>query len=441
MGDEKSIAGLFRDAAMQVDLYELTMAEAYFREGISGEAVFDATIRDSPLRGYYVACGMLAAREFANSFRFAQEHASYLAGLGFGEDFIEHLLKMKPEASIESVKDGEIVFGGEPVLKVRAPIGMAQMLESGILNIAGFQTMIATKAARVCSVAGKRQVVEFGLRRAQGLDAGAWAAYATYVGGCAGTSDMFAGKAFGLPVFGTVGHSYIMAHDTEDDAFEKWAQYSKKDSTQLIDTYDTLKGAQKTVALAQKIKAAGKKIAAVRIDSKDAAGESVQVRKILDNAGLSGVRIIISGGMDEFEIEKFDREGGVADSFGVGTNMVVSADMPSLDIGYKLAMISGKPVMKKTAGKKSLPGDKQVFRKINNGKFAGDVIGLESEEMEGHERLLSGWRGNGWEGHAKKAREYALERLAMLPAEVARISGHKKYEVGLSKGLSDIALA
>ncbi|MFA5106361.1 MAG: nicotinate phosphoribosyltransferase [Candidatus Micrarchaeia archaeon] len=435
MGDEKAIAGLFRDAAMQVDLYELTMAEAYFREGMDSQAVFDITIRESRLRGYYVACGMLAAREFAKAFRFGREHEAYLSSLGFGDDFISHLVKMAPHARIESVKDGEAVFAGEPILKVRAPLGMAQMLESGLLNIVGFQTMIATKAARVCSAAGKRQVVEFGLRRAQGLDAGAWAAYASYVGGCAGTSDIFAGRAFGLPVFGTVGHSYVMAHKREEEAFEKWAQYSKS-PTLLIDTYDTIRGAHNAAALAKKIRDAGKSLSAVRIDSRDAARESAQVRKILDAAGLFAVKIIISGGMDEFAIEKFDRDGGVADSFGVGTSMVVSSDMPSLDIAYKLAEIAGSPVMKKTAGKESLPGDKQVFRRIENGRFAGDTIGLEGEEIEGAEILITPWEGGGWEGSAGAAREYARGRLAMLPEGVARISGHDKYEVGISKGLA-----
>ncbi|HQT45375.1 MAG TPA: nicotinate phosphoribosyltransferase, partial [Candidatus Micrarchaeota archaeon] len=229
----------FPDAALVTDFYELSMAEAYFREGMGGEAVFDIAIRNNSKRGYYVACGMNAAAEAASSFGFSEGQIAYLSSLGFGDDFLGSIAKSKARASIESVREGEIVFPGEPVLKVKAPLGMAQMLETSLLNIVGFQTMIATKASRVCLAAAGRNVVEFGLRRAQGFDAGLWSSYASYVGGCGGTSNLLAGKEFGLPVSGTVGHSYVMAHDSEEEAFEKWAQYAKS-PVFLIDTFDTL---------------------------------------------------------------------------------------------------------------------------------------------------------------------------------------------------------
>ncbi len=431
MDNTKSGWKFFPDAALVTDFYELSMAEAYFREGIGGEAVFDIAIRNSPKRGYYVACGMNAAAEAASCFGFSEEQIAYLSSLGFGDDFLGSIAKSKARASIESVREGEVVFPGEPVLKVKAPLGMAQMLETSLLNIVGFQTMIATKASRVCLAAAGRNVVEFGLRRAQGFDAGLWSAYASYVGGCGGTSNLLAGKEFGLPVSGTVGHSYIMAHAGEEDAFGKWAQYAKS-PVFLIDTYDTLEGAHRAARVAKKIKSAGKSLAAVRIDSKDSARESAAVRKILDAEGLAGTKIIISGGMDEFEIGRFFKDGGVADSFGVGTNMVVSNDMPSLDISYKLAQIGGKPVMKRTAGKESMPGNKQVFRESKAGKFVSDTVGLHGEEFEGMEKLLVERGGKGridWKTSARKSREYAAARLACAPNGIKSLENPDEYPV------------
>ncbi len=440
MGEVPNSLKLFQDAPLITDFYEMTMAEAYFREGIGKQAIFDISLRDSGKRGYYIAAGINAAVEFAKTAGFEKSHIEYLSSLGLGDDFLSYISKNSGGAKIEAVKEGEVIFPGEPILKVCAPLPQAQLLETALLNIVGFQTMIATKASRVCGAAAGRRIVEFGLRRAQGFDAGLWASYSSYIGGCSGTSNLLAGKMFGMPVSGTVGHSYIMAHENENDAFEKWAQYSKN-PVFLIDTYDTIKGAKAAAEIAKKIKGMGKQLSAVRIDSKNSSLESRQVRKLLDGEGLGNVKIIISGGLDEYEIVRFLKEGGVADSFGVGTNMVTSNDMPSLDITYKLAQIDGNPVMKKTAGKESMPGDKQVFREIKNGAFACDIVGLKNEEIDGFEKLLHEYpkgKGINWKSAANDAKEYAHSRVALVGADIKKIEKPGKYKVGISKQLKRI---
>ena len=428
------------NSGLLLDLYELNMAQSYLKEGMEKQAVFDITIRGgSANRGYYVAAGMQTAAQFAKHMRFEKESIEYLDGLKrFSEEFLAYLEKFRFGGEIFAVKEGEVVFSGEPMLKVKAPIIHAQLLESYFLNAVGFQTMVATKASRVCIAAKGRAVVDFGMRRAHGADASLKAARASYIGGCAGTSNMLAGKMYGIPVYGTVAHSYVMAHESELAAFRAWA-CTNKNATLLIDTYDTIQGAKNAIKIAKEMRQKGSPIGGVRIDSNKAAKESAKVRRMLDNAGMKGAKITISGSLDEYKIAAFLKQGGAADFFGVGTAMVVSSDMPFLDINYKIAAYGAKPAMKKTQGKESVPCDKQVYRKIKNGKFASDTVGLDNESCHGEKLLALLLEGGRIKPQSlEQAKEYAKERLAMLPQGCIRLENPAKYKVIISGGLVKI---
>lgn len=365
------------------DLYELTMAQAYHREGMDGTAVFDLHVRHLPSDwNYLVACGLASAVAAVEHLSFSSEDLDYLTEEeDFDDDFLDRLADLSFTGRVHAIAEGTPVFPYEPVLQVEAPILEAQLLETVLLNQMHLQTLLASKAARVAEAADGRTVVDFGMRRIHGYDAGLKAARAFWVAGIDATSNVAAGRQWAIPIRGTMAHSYIQAHDDEYEAFRAFAR-SYPQSILLVDTYDTVEGVRKVVRLADEMGDAFR-VRGIRLDSGDLAAMARTSRTILDEAGLDDVMIFASGGLDERRIADFVADGAPVDGFGVGTHMGVSADQPYLDIVYKLAAYEGEPTLKKSTGKRTLPGLKQVWRRTDDGLFAGDTIGFEDDAAGG----------------------------------------------------------
>jgi len=366
------------------DLYQLTMAQAYFREQERGRATFSLFIRSyPPNRGYFVSAGLQDVLEYLESFHFDQPGLDYLASLSlFSDDFLHYLAGLHFTGEVLAIPEGRIYFADEPVLELTAPIIEAQIVETFIINQVHLQTLIATKAARCVHAAGGRAVVDFALRRAHGTDAGMKVARASYLAGFAGTSNVLAGQRYGIPLTGTMAHSFVSSFEREIDAFRAYAASFPNKAILLIDTYNTIAGAKNAVQVAKEMAGRGQKLLGVRIDSGDLAASATEVRRIFDAEGLTDVKIIGSGGLDEFDLERL--AAAPFDSYGVGTRMGVSADAPWADIAYKLVEYQNRPVLKLSTGKASYPGKKQVFRQTGaNGKADKDIIGLRSENLPG----------------------------------------------------------
>jgi len=373
------------------DLYELTMAASYFDHGMFEPASFSLFIRNyPPSRSYFVSAGLEEALHFLEDLRFSSDDLDYLRESGLiKREFLSYLKKFRFTGEVHSIPEGRLFFVNEPIMEVTAPLIEAQIVETFLINAVGLQTMIATKASRCVHVAGSRKLVDFSLRRTHGTDAGMKVARASYIGGFVGTSNVLAGKAFGLPIFGTMAHSYVTSFESEIDSFRAFARSFPDNVILLIDTYDTLSGAKKAVKVAKEMAQEGVDLKGVRLDSGDMARLSREVRKILQRDGLGKTMIFASGGFDEFKIKKVLDEGGDIDSFGVGTKMGVSADAPYVDMAYKLVKYDGHPVLKLSPEKQTLAGDKQVFRFTSSkGKLKRDVIALRDERLEGGEPLL-----------------------------------------------------
>jgi len=371
------------------DLYELTMAAAYFKNRMFTPATFSLFVRNYPKdRAYFVNAGLEDVLDYLESFHFAEGDLSYLESTGyFTKDFLDYLGRLRFTGSVYAMSEGRLFFQDEPILEVTAPVIEAQLVESFILNRINLQVVIASKAARCVHAAGGRSLVDFSLRRTQGIDAGLRVARSSYLAGFHGTSNVLAGKKYGIPISGTMAHSYVTSFEREDDAFRAFYRTFPENTVLLIDTYDTVKGAEKAVRIADEMKASGWKLRGVRLDSGDIAELSKKVRRIFDQAGFSEVKIFASGGFDEFKIEDVLKRGGAIDAFGVGTKMGVSADAPYTDMAYKLVKYDGRPVLKLSTGKKTLVSEKQVFRKLNNGMLENDVIALREERLGGEPLL------------------------------------------------------
>ena len=372
------------EVALVTDLYELTMAASYFALGYNEPACFDLNVRRMPpRRGFLVAAGLERLLEALEDFHFTPDALDYLASLQlFNPDFLDFLRKLRFTGEIYALPEGTIFFSEEPLLEVHAPLIEAQLIETLVINQVGMASLIASKAARCVISAVGRRLVDFGLRRSHGVDAGLIAARSSYLAGFIGTSNVLAGRRYGIPVYGTMAHSYVMAHDREREAFEHFVETFPQLSTLLVDTYDTAKGVENAALAARELKSRGGRLQAIRIDSGDLADLSVRARRILDQHGLQDVPIFASGNLDELKIQGLLRGGAPIDAFGVGTEMDVSADAPSLDIAYKLSEYNGIPRIKTSLGKLSLPGRKQVFRAMNHtGGFYADLIGLADESV------------------------------------------------------------
>ncbi|HET9407096.1 MAG TPA: nicotinate phosphoribosyltransferase [Candidatus Sulfotelmatobacter sp.] len=429
-------------SALLTDLYELTMAAAYFENKFTQKASFELFVRSLPKeRGYLIAAGLEQALEYLENLRFRSEDIAYLRSQPVFQNvspaFFEYLKDFRFKGDVWAVPEGTPVFGEEPLLRVTAPMIEAQVVETFLISTLTFQTMIASKATRVTSVAQGRPVVEFGSRRAHGPAAGALAARAAFIGGCSGTSNLEAGRRYGIPVFGTLAHSFVMAYGDEDDAFRRFEQLFPKHSVLLVDTYDTL-------AAIEKIVRSGLRPSAVRIDSGDLLEVSKQVRGRLNQGGLSGTQIFASGDLDEFAIADLLAQSAPIDAFGVGTALATSKDAPALSGVYKLVDLesdSGVSYRAKFSEEKTTyPGRKQVFRFSNSdGAFREDIIACESEKFDDGEPLLSkvmeaGTR-TGPPTDLREIQKRAATEMKKMPAEYTRLRGFEKYPVTFSRHL------
>jgi len=378
-------------SGLLTDLYELTMAAGYVQNRFEALATFELFVRHLPnRRNYLVAAGLEQALDFLENVRFSSEDVAYLRALpsfrSVHSSFFDYLSRFQFAGDVWALPEGTIFFPGEPLLRVTAPIAEAQLVETGLLSILHFQTLIASKASRVTASAAGRPVVEFGSRRAHGMEAGVLAARAAFIGGCEGTSNTYAGRRFCIPVYGTQAHSWIMAHEDEADAFRDFLNVFPDESTLLVDTYDVHAAIEKIIALERKP-------GGVRLDSGDVLADSQWVRKRLDSAGLYDVKIFASGELDEERIQILLQSGARLDAFGVGTALSTSSDSPNIGVIYKLVEVDLGDTVRNAAKfsqeKITYPGRKQVFRFADKDrKFSGDVIGLDTESFPGSEPLL-----------------------------------------------------
>lgn len=375
---------------LQTDLYQLTMAAAYWQAGkAEQESVFHLFFRRLPFGGgYAIAAGLEPALEWLEAFRFTTDELSYLEGLRtkvgsplFRKDFLDYLRGLKLSLSIDAIPEGEAVFAHEPLLRVQGPILQAQLVETALLNIVNFQTLVATKAARICEAAAKGPVIEFGYRRAQGPDGGLSASRAAYIGGCRGTSNVQAGRCFGLPVLGTHAHSWVMSFNDEGEAFDRYAEAMPDNSTLLVDTYDTLDGVNHAIGTARKLRERGHELSGIRLDSGDLSWLSQQARMKLDAAGFPEVKIVASNDLDEHVIESLRHQEAKIDIWGVGTKLVTAAEQPALGGVYKLAALrredgtwSPRIKLSEQTVKSSIPGRLQVRRYEQDGFLLADAI-------------------------------------------------------------------
>ncbi len=445
-----SSIGFLKEENMSLftDFYELTMCASYFDNKNFEPATFDLFIRRLPEnRSYFLFTGLEQALQYLQRIKFTEEHLAYLKKQGFKEDFLDYFRGFKFTGDVWAVPEGTVAFPNEPLIRVTAPIIEAQLVETFLLNSVNLQTMIATKASRVVHAAKGKSVIEFGLRREPGIDAGMKVARSSYIAGCQGTSNVLAGQAYGIPVFGTMAHSFIMSYPKEIDAFRAFAKTFPNKSTLLIDTYNEISGAEKAAVVAKELEAKGFRLGGVRLDSGDLAQTSKKVRKILDGQGLDYVKIFASGDLDEFKIEELLGKGAKIDSFGVGTKMGTSADRPYLDVIYKLCetmMADGSfsPIMKLSKDKITLPGRKQVYRfRDAVGNFEKDIIALSDEKVQGEPLLVKVMEKGKLIYKLPPLsiiRATAEENLAKLPEEYKALTGAPVYPVELSRNLLNL---
>src|SRR5690606_17665962 len=349
------------------DLYQLTMIEAYLEDNQTETAAFELFVRRLPdTRGFLMAAGLEQALAFLEGLRFSPAELAWLTASGrFSRRTIDWLADLRFTGDVDALPEGAVFFQDEPILRVVAPLPVAQLVESRLMNILHFQSLVASKAARMVLTAPGKPLVDFGLRRAHGSEAGVFAARASYIAGFAGSATALAGALWAIPVYGTMAHSFVQAYADEARAFEVFARARPGHLTLLLDTYDTEAAARKVVALAPRLRARGQRIEGVRLDSGDLADLARSVRRILDAGGLGDVTIFASGGLDETELQAFVRAGAPIDGYGIGTSLTTSSDAPALDCAYKLQEYAGVPRRKLSAGKATWPGRKQVWRSVD----------------------------------------------------------------------------
>jgi len=464
------------NSPLQTDLYQLTMAAAYWQAGTADrESVFHLFFRRLPFHGgYAIAAGLEPAVQWLEDFRFRTEELDYLASLRtrnghplFRDDFLACLGDLRLELDLDAIPEGSAVFAHEPLLRVQGKILHAQLAETALLNLVNFQTLVATKAARICHAAAGGPVFEFGYRRAQGPDGGLTASRAAWIGGCEGTSNVLAGQRYGIPVRGTHAHSWVMSFDDEQEAFDRYAEAMPDNSTLLVDTYDTLEGVEKAIATAHRLREQGHELSGIRLDSGDLAWLSQQARAKLDAAGFPGVKILASNDLDEHLIESLRHQDARIDVWGVGTSLVTGADQPALGGVYKLAALrredgTWQPRIKlsEQTAKSSIPGRLQVRRFIEDGKFIGDAIYDVDRTFDGATTIIdpadpirrkevpAGTTATELLQPVMKAgrrispaetletiRERCQENLAALHPGILRLKNPHAYPAGLEEGL------
>ena len=422
--------------ALLTDLYQLTMVTAYQALGMERTATFEFFVRQlPPARGFLVAAGLEQALDYLEGLRFSPEELRWLETTArFRSDALRRLEDFHFTGDVDAMPEGSVFFAGEPILRVTAPLPEAQFVESRIINLLNFQSMIASKAARCRLAAGPRRLVDFGLRRAQGAEAGLLAARACHVAGFDATATVEAGRLFDIPLSGTMAHSFIEAHDDEVQAYRAFARIHPRGLTLLIDTYDTLRAARYVADLCR----GGVPVEGVRLDSGDLGQLAREVRAILDAGGCDAVRIVASGNLDEYEIARLLAGGAPIDVFGVGTRLDVSVDAPYLDCVYKLQEYAGRPRRKRSTGKATWPGRKQVFRDYGpDGVILGDTIGLVEEALPGRPMLVPAMRGGRRLAQPTLAeiRARAQAEISTLPAECRRLRNPDPVVAAVSDGL------
>ncbi len=423
------------------DLYQFTMLEGYIREGMQAPAVFEFYVRTLPEhRGFLLASGLDTLLTFLEQLHFEDGEIAYLKGTGrFSRRLLDYLERFRFQGDVWALPEGTVYYENEPVVRVVAPLPEAQIIESRLINILHFESIIASKAARCVLAAGRAQLVDFGLRRAHGAEAGLLAARASYIAGFAGTATVIAEPLLGIPVFGTMAHSYVQAHDSELDAFVKFSEANPGNTTLLIDTYDVRNGAGYAVEAARILAKKGITINAIRLDSGDLLAQSRDVRHILDSNGFPDIRIFASGNLDELAIRDLLSAGAPIDGFGVGTKLDTSEDAPYLECAYKMTEYAGVPRLKKSAGKATIPGRKQIFRRFSKGVMTGDLLTLESETAEGNpllEKVMEKGMRRGSRHSLDEIRKYARRQLESLPPHIRSLELSPPYPVDISPSLS-----
>ena len=431
-----------------VDLYELTMAQAYLQSGQTGHATFSLYFRNfPPNRAYYVFCGLESAVDYLRSLRFSKRDLRTLDQMSlFDDQLLDFLDSFRFSGSVRAMREGEIFFPSEPVIEVSGPVIECQIAETFLINQVNLESMLATKAARVVEAAAGRQVVDFASRRTHGVDAGLKLARSSYIAGFDGTSNVRAASMYGIPAVGTMAHSYISTFNSEAVAFSSYAMSFPDASTFLVDTYDTLEGVASAIAVAKEMSAGGNSLRAIRLDSGDMASLSNQARQMLDQAGLRNVRILASSGLDEYSISELVSAGAPIDGFGVGTRVGSSADAPYTDFVYKLVEYDGKPIMKFSEDKASTPGPKQVFRmRDSDGVFDYDVIAHADQAILNTKArpLLHCVMENGQltapMPDLAAIRQHHREQVQGLPAELRDVTSQGSYRVQISTELQALS--
>src|SRR5437660_5465901 len=466
-------------SALTTDLYEVTMACGYWKAGVSDyEAAFHVTFRENPFGGQFtVACGLATAIDFLRAFRFHETEVAYLASQRgndgkpiFDSGFLDYLRGLQLTCDIDAVAEGTLVFPNEPLIRVRGPVIQCQLMETALLTILNFQSLIATKAARVRLAAENDPVIEFGLRRAQGVDGGLTAARAAYIGGCAGTSNVQAGEQFGIPVSGTQAHSWIMFFESERDAFEKYAKAMPNNCIFRVDTYNSIEGVRHAIDVAKQLRKRGHEMIGVRLDSGDRVALSIEARRMLDQTGFINAKIVCSGDLDEYMIADMKQRGAKIDVWGVGTKLATGQPDAALGVIYKLGAIRRpggewqyRIKLSEESAKASIPGSLQVRRFHQpDGRFIADaiyetdhcvcepceIVDIETEDKtkippntKYSDLLVPMFRAGQvvYEGPSIEAsREHLRKQLSCAPPGILQLNDPVPYKIGLEQSLHEL---
>jgi nicotinate phosphoribosyltransferase len=434
-----------RQSALLTDLYQINMIQAYLDQGETKTAVFEFFVRNLPARrGFLVAAGLDQALDYLENLRFSAAEIEWLKSTGrFGQNLLDYLAAFRFTGDAHAMPEGTVFFANEPILRVTAPLPQAQFVESRLINILHFQTLIASKAARMMLAAPGKLLVDFGFRRAHGAEAGLMAARASYIMGFAGTATVLAGKEFGIPIYGTMAHSFIETFDDESAAFAAFARARPDNLVLLLDTYDTEAAARKVVALAPLLKAAGIAIRGVRLDSGDLVALSRKVRGILDAGSLHDVTIFASGGLDEDQLAAFAQQDAPIDGLGIGTSLTTSSDAPTLDCVYKLQEYAGLPRRKRAVNKATWPGRKQVWRRYDaEGRMAGDVLSRDGDKHAGEPLIrlvMQGGKRMRPPLSLEEIRRHARRELELLPQALRPLVPGTIYPVEVADELKALA--
>ncbi len=433
------------NSILLTDLYQLTMLQGYNECGMDEIAVFEFFVRKlRPGRNFLMAAGLEQALEFLENAHFSSEEIDWLASTSrFRKKFLTYLQGMRFTGDVHAMPEGTLFFPNEPILRITAPLPQAQLVETRLINLLHLQTVVASKAARMVLMTPNKQLVDFGLRRAHGSEAGLLAARASYIAGFSGTATVLANMQFGIPIFGTMAHSFVQTHDSEIEAFKNFAHAHPDNVILLIDTYDTEAAAQKVVSLAPQLKADGIQIKGVRIDSGNLTDHAKNVRRILDAGGLNHVTIFASGDLDEYALHNMMAANAPVDGFGVGSHLVTSSDLPYLDCAYKLQEYNGKARRKRSEGKQTWPGRKQVYRHYDsNGHMAWDSITTEQNIQSGEPLLIPVMRAGRRLTNAtplEQIRRHAAKNLAQLTEPLRQLREPYNYQVEIVQALHDLA--